>query len=168
MRPMIVFLVAATACFGMSSAVRAADAPSFTKDIQPLLNRYCVQCHGQAKPKAGVRLDSYEGIMIGKRRAVVAGDPDQSRLILTMTGKGRLMPPKKTNRRPTAEEIDKIKAWIKEGAKKDDAKTEGASAAPWVGGWPIVVQLSAPHFGVGSSSRGNTESDSASTKVPQL
>lgn len=126
MKRMIVLVVAGMIWF-QAGAVRAADAPSFTKDIQPLLNRYCVQCHGQTKPKAGVRLDSYEGITNSKRRAVVAGDPDQSRLILTMTGKGRLMPPKKTNPRPTAEEIDTIKAWIKNGAKKDDAKAAGAA-----------------------------------------
>jgi len=127
MRPTSVLTVAGIVWFGISGAARAADAPSFTKDIQPLLNRYCVQCHAQTKPKAGVRLDSYEGIMNGRRRAVVAGDPDQSRLILTMTGKGRLMPPKKTNPRPTAEEIETIKTWIKNGAKKDDAKAAAAA-----------------------------------------
>jgi hypothetical protein len=37
---------------------------------------------------------------------------------MTMTGAAKLMPPKKFTPRPTTEEIDLIKEWIKAGAKK--------------------------------------------------
>ncbi|NBY03661.1 MAG: hypothetical protein EBQ87_17065 [Planctomycetes bacterium] len=96
-----------------------AAPPDFQKDIQPLMTRYCVECHGANKPKSGVRLDSYEAILAKSRKsAVIPGDPDKSKLIMTMTGSAKLMPPKKFTPRPTAEEIDLIKEWIKAGAKK--------------------------------------------------
>lgn len=96
-----------------------AVTPDFLKDIQPLMTRYCVECHGATKPKSGVRLDSYDAIIAKKRKqSVVPGDPDKSRLVMTMTGAAKLMPPKKFTPRPTTEEIDLIKDWIKAGAKK--------------------------------------------------
>jgi len=106
------------AAFVLNGSVFAAP-PDFQKDIQPLMTRYCVECHGANKPKSGVRLDSYDAIIAKSRKqSVVPGDPDKSRLVMTMTGAAKLMPPKKFTPRPTAEEIDLIKDWIKAGAKK--------------------------------------------------
>lgn len=102
----------------LSSSIFAAS-PDFQKDIQPLMTKYCVECHGASKPKSGVRLDSYDALIAKSRKqSVIPGDPDKSRLIMTMTGTAKLMPPKKFTPRPTTEEIDLIKDWIKGGAKK--------------------------------------------------
>jgi uncharacterized membrane protein len=96
-----------------------AAPPDFQKDIQPLMTKYCVECHGASKPKSGVRLDSYDALIAKSRKqSVIPGDPDKSRLVMTMTGAAKLMPPKKFTPRPTTEEIDLIKEWIKAGAKK--------------------------------------------------
>jgi uncharacterized membrane protein len=113
--------------FGLAASALFADPPSYSKDVQPFLTRYCVQCHGSAKPKAGVRFDSFEGMMEkSKRRTVVPGQPDQSRLIAVLSGRGRMMPPKNYTPRPTPEEIDQLKAWIKAGAKSDTQTSESA------------------------------------------
>lgn len=97
----------------------SAEAPTFTKDIQPFLTKYCVDCHGANKPKAGYRLDSYEALTgKGRKASVVPGEPDKSKLVMTMTGAAKLMPPKKSSTRPTAEEIEMVKTWVKNGAKK--------------------------------------------------
>ena len=102
----------------LSNSIFAA-VPDFQKDIQPLMAKYCVECHGATKPKAGVRLDSYDAIIAKSRKqSVVPGDPAKSKLVMTMTGAAKLMPPKKFTPRPTTEEIDLIKDWIKAGAKK--------------------------------------------------
>ncbi len=96
-----------------------AAPPDFQKDIQPLMTKYCVECHGASKPKSGVRLDSYDALIAKSRKqSVIPGDPDKSRLVMTMTGAAKLMPPKKFTPRPITEEIDLIKEWIKAGAKK--------------------------------------------------
>lgn len=102
----------------LSSSIFAAP-PDFQKDIQPLMTKYCVECHGASKPKSGVRLDSYDALIAKSRKqSVIPGDPDKSRLVMTMTGTAKLMPPKKFTPRPTTDEIDLIKEWIKAGAKK--------------------------------------------------
>jgi hypothetical protein len=108
----------------------AADAaPSFTRDVKPFLEKYCVECHNDVKTKSGYNLETYAGLFKGgkKGRAVVAGDPDKSLLFRTLTGKAKIMPPKKYSDQPKKAEIAMIRAWIKAGAK-DDTRTR--SAAP--------------------------------------
>ncbi|MBL8792879.1 MAG: hypothetical protein JNM56_03145 [Planctomycetia bacterium] len=108
---------------GGHGTARAADpAPNYAKDIKPLLMKYCTECHGAKQAKAGVRLESLADIMKGGKKGalIVAGKPDQSLLVRTMTGQAKLMPPKNYASKPTGAEIDKIKAWIAAGAKDDD------------------------------------------------
>jgi hypothetical protein len=129
----------------------AADAPNFEKDVQPLLDRYCYSCHSGNRPRQGVRLEKYDDLFKGKRKLVVAGEPDDSRLIKTMLGKGgKKMPPRKEERQPSDKEIDLIKEWIKAGAKDDappesnDKKGSGSDKG------------SAPEKGSGSGVKGST------------
>ena len=43
-------------CF-VSRPNAAAAAPDFARDIQPILERSCLSCHGPEKQKSGYRLD---------------------------------------------------------------------------------------------------------------
>ncbi|MFL2942316.1 MAG: DUF1592 domain-containing protein [Limisphaerales bacterium] len=50
----------------MLAAVLPAKEPSvvqqdFQRTVQPLLKRYCFDCHGERKPKAGIRVDYLDG-----------------------------------------------------------------------------------------------------------
>ena len=100
---LIAFLVLIV--FVLNGSVFAAP-PDFQKDIQPLMTRYCVECHGATKPKSGVRLDSYDAIIAKSRKqSVVPGDPDKSRLVMTMTGAAKLMPPKSLPRGPLQKKL---------------------------------------------------------------
>src|SRR6516225_5899304 len=38
---------------------------TFVRDIQPLFEASCVRCHGDNRPKGGLRLDSIEGVLHG-------------------------------------------------------------------------------------------------------
>ncbi len=109
----ILFSVAALL---FSSGVVSAAPVDFARDVQPILNQSCVSCHGPAKAKGGIRLDSLDAV--NKSGAVVVGNSAQSSLFLCLTGAGGTaqMPPKG---RLTAPQMTIIKDWIDQGAKAD-------------------------------------------------
>ena len=114
--------LAAVGLVFLASTAQAAP-PSFRKDVQPFLMKYCVECHGDKKPKKGLNFTSYESLMRGaKKKPVIAGKPQNSLLILTMESRGKKkMPPKKYKSQPTPKEIAVVKAWVQAGAKDDSA-----------------------------------------------
>jgi uncharacterized membrane protein len=103
----------------------------YAKHIDPILDANCVACHGEAKEKGGLRLDSYEGLMRGgKDGAVIApGQPEKSLLIERVTlppGHEHAMPAEgKPPLKP--EEIAWFKAWIQQGASPAAATLAGVS-----------------------------------------
>ena len=95
----------------------------FDRDIRPLLSDNCFTCHGpDAKQrKAKLYLDSEEDVfkVRGDYSAVVPGDVAKSELFRRLTTKDtdERMPPPKSDRQLTKEEIDRIRRWIEQGAK---------------------------------------------------
>src|SRR5262245_21626870 len=55
----------------------------FENKVRPLLVENCFKCHGDKKPKAGLRLDSRAAILEGgdSGPAIVPGDPAKSLLV---------------------------------------------------------------------------------------
>lgn len=88
--------------------------------VQKIFTEKCVSCHGDAKPKAGISLTSYAGVMKGGTEGAVvkAGDPAGSVLVEALRGQnGKKQMPMKSP--PLAEDqIKAIEAWIKSGAKE--------------------------------------------------
>ena len=125
------------ASMAWASAARAADdapapSPSYIKDIKPFLAAYCMRCHNERRPRAGVSVATLGDLTrTGKHGALVVPEkPDDSRWIMVMTGKGKPMPPRKAPQ-PKKEEIAKVRDWIKAGAVDDtpaatDDKTKAA------------------------------------------
>jgi mono/diheme cytochrome c family protein len=109
-----------------ASANLYAQAPSYTNDVRPFMDKYCVECHQGNKAKAGVKLDSFESIMKGSkkgRKIVVEGEADKSQLVTCVEGTGgKKMPPKKAAKQPTDKEIKMLREWVNGGAKDDTAK----------------------------------------------
>lgn len=101
--------------------------------IQPLFAGHCVTCHGQSKHKAGLRLDSYAGVMRGGKHGPVikAGDSKSSELFRRITlsqSDDDFMPA--DNKKPlSASEVKLIDAWIREGASRTLA-SEALAALP--------------------------------------
>ena len=87
-----------------------------------ILAENCIDCHGPDKEqrKAKLRLDLLEGATkdLGGYQAIMPGKPEESELIarLITEEEDDLMPPKKTGKSLTKEEIDILRQWIKEGA----------------------------------------------------
>jgi mono/diheme cytochrome c family protein len=94
----------------------------FTRDIRPILANNCLLCHGpDAKARKGdLRLDEREGAikLHEGKAAIVPGKPDQSELFrrVTTTDRDDLMPPAKTGKKLTKDQITLLKKWIEQGA----------------------------------------------------
>ena len=101
-------------------AVSSAFAADFAKDIQPILERNCYECHSlkTGKKKAGFIFDDLEtfkkDIADNDVAQIRPGKPSESHFleILVSDGKNH-MPP---NENLSGSEIKKITEWITEGA----------------------------------------------------
>jgi uncharacterized protein DUF1553/uncharacterized protein DUF1549/cytochrome c len=94
----------------------------FVRDIQPILQTTCYECHGAKKTKAKLRLDSRAGIMKGGETGAIVnpGNSEQSlivRRLLGLDGEDR-MP--KDGDPLTAAQIALIRSWIDQGAPWPD------------------------------------------------
>jgi hypothetical protein len=87
---------------------------SFAKDVAPILNNYCIKCHGIEQVKEGLDMTSYEKLMAGSFNGTVIapGNAGES-LLADMILKGK-MP--KRGAKPSAAEIQVIINWINAGA----------------------------------------------------
>ena len=100
--------------------VRALDG--LAAKARAILAENCFDCHGpdKAQRKAKLRLDVREGAVrdLGGYRSVMPGKPEQSELIARLVTKDEdeLMPPMKTGKSLSQEEIDVLKQWIEGGA----------------------------------------------------
>ena len=119
----------------------------FAKDVLPILEKNCVECHHtndkepKYRPKGGVILDSKEGINSSKKgKLVVAKKPEDSLLYQAVSkaadAKDRMPPAKKAE--PLSKEAQEtLKKWIADGAEFGTwvgAKKEAGSDKPKEGG----------------------------------
>jgi len=105
----------------------------FARDIRPLLESTCFNCHGPEKSRNGFRLDSREHALAGGDNGVdiLPGESARSPLIHYVAGlvPDMQMPPKGKGEPLTAVQIGMLRAWIDQGAKWDGA-TPSTVAAP--------------------------------------
>jgi hypothetical protein len=91
----------------------------FESRIRPLLIEKCQKCHGEARQRGGLRLDSAKALLAGgeKGPAIESGHPENSLLVkmLKADGNGDLksMPP---DRPLSPAEIRDVEVWIRNGA----------------------------------------------------
>lgn len=107
-----------------SPATGGAQPVDFQRDIFPLLDTHCVECHSQDDADGELALDSFEGLKAGGEtgRAIEPGNSHESLLVKFLegrsgkSGKNQFMPPGKREHLK-AGEIALIKGWIDAGAK---------------------------------------------------
>lgn len=97
------------------------DDVSFVKDVAPIINQRCLNCHGENNPRNGLRLDTFAGWQSGGKsgQLLIPGNPAYSLLIARVNapqGKGQ-MPPNGMGL--SAAEKETIGKWIKSGARFD-------------------------------------------------
>jgi len=100
-----------------------AQQIDFEKQVWPILQSNCFDCHGEAIHEGNLRLDAktlaFRGGITGI--GIVSGKPDQSPLYLRLVtaAEGERMP---AEREALAEDqIDVIRQWIEQGAKWPDS-----------------------------------------------
>ncbi len=120
-------LCGALACLLAWTPARAADATlpppakikvEFTRDIEPLLTKRCLVCHGAQQQMSGLRLDQKAAALKGGASGadILPGKSAESRLILLVAGvEKKVMPP--AGAHLTAEEVGLLRAWIDQGVQ---------------------------------------------------
>ena len=139
-----VVLSAAVAALAARAAVDASKLPpaatqkvDFVRDIQPLFESRCYQCHGPKRTENGLRLDDRDSALKGGERGSILtpGKSAESLIVHAVSHARDDMPamPKKGDPL-TAEQIGLLRAWIDQGADwpvaKKEAKTHWAFVAP--------------------------------------
>jgi len=105
-------------------AALTAGAADFKKDVQPILEKNCYECHSEktGKKKGGFVFDDLNTFKLDIADNDVAqirpGKPDESHFLEVIVNEGheRHMPPKG---QLSTSEVKKITEWIKEGASFD-------------------------------------------------
>ncbi len=102
----------------------AADEPSFSRDVRPILSDMCFQCHGPDDKgrKGGLRLDDRDAALAGGKSgapAIALGTSAESEILKRMlsTDPDEVMPPPATKKHVSAVQIDTLRRWIDAGAK---------------------------------------------------
>ena len=104
----------------LSKLPPAATRPiDFTRDVQPIFEASCWQCHGAKKQESGFRLDGLAAALQGgdHGKVILPGQSAESVLIHAVAGlHDELKMPKKGDKL-TADQVGVLRAWIDQGAK---------------------------------------------------
>ena len=151
-------LIAATLAMVANSRVRAENQIDFVRDIQPILQKSCLKCHGAEKPKGQLRLNAQAAALKGGENGavIVPGQADKSDLYrrITLPADNDDVMPSKGDLLAKAQ-TDLIRDWINQGAvwpagvviasetKETEAPTAAAPGSPLPDYKPTAAELKA-------------------------
>ena len=122
----------------------------FARDVQPILERNCLRCHGEEKQKGELRLDTKATAFRGggDGPAIVAGKSADSLLIQLVAGleADRVMPAK--GDRVTTEQIGILRKWIDSGAPWPDTIARIGDKRAWWSLQPLGAGVRSQESGV--------------------
>lgn len=94
---------------------------TFAKDIKPIFEKSCVQCHGAEKQKGKYRLDTLDAALKGGEsgEVIIKGDSTKSPLVLAVArlDPDSAMPPNGKVEPLSSAQVGLVRAWIDSGAK---------------------------------------------------
>jgi mono/diheme cytochrome c family protein len=113
-------------------AVRPGDV-DFFREVRPILEANCFQCHQGGKAKGGLRLDDRAEAFRGGKSdgpAVAPGHPERSSLVarITTDDPDAFMPPKGKPLSPA--QVDLLRTWIAQGARWPETRTDHLALTP--------------------------------------
>jgi len=121
-RSLVAIVTVGCCALAMPAAMAAADEAAtqtvdFARDLRPLLSNRCFQCHGPdaKRREAELRLDTAAGIA----SVLKAGKPAKSEILrrLTSDDPDERMPPPKSGKKLSDDEITLVRRWIEQGAR---------------------------------------------------
>ena len=131
-------------CLAMLLSLAARADVDFARDVQPLFEKHCYECHGAKQQKNGFRLDRRSRAMAGVVRAnIIPGMSGSSRLYRRVldSESGPQMPLEDTL---TDNEVETIRRWIDEGAHwPDELANEVDPPPPDAAALALIKQLRA-------------------------
>ena len=124
--------------WAVAGTCRAADqapasaAPSWDRDVRPILKAHCTHCHGEEEPvEAGVDLRLHRFILReaeGYGPIVVPGDTASGELLRVI--RSGEMP--KGGKKVSPEELATLEAWVAAGAPGGAPEPESLPPGPWL------------------------------------
>ncbi|MCA9079044.1 MAG: DUF1553 domain-containing protein [Planctomycetaceae bacterium] len=113
------FIAARIAAVATEVGESSQSAVDYHRDIQPILETHCYDCHQGGKAKGGLQLDDRASLLRGgesEEPAVVPGQADHGTLLqrITSDDEATIMPPK--GERLSAAEVGLLSRWIADGA----------------------------------------------------
>ncbi len=101
------------------SPARSAGAVDFGRDVFPILQRSCFECHGADSQEGGFRLDRRQDLLqSGTIEAGRAADSELLRRVALPRGHEEIMPA--VGRPLASQQVDVIRRWIDQGAEWPD------------------------------------------------
>ncbi len=127
-------------------AVTPEDAEFFEARIRPVLIENCQQCHGDAKQAGGLRLDTRANVEKGavSGAVVVAGKPEQSRLVAAIEQAGSIKMPPGGKLKP--KQIADLTEWVRRGAPWPEARKREEVGIAIPAGAPYVIKPEQKRF----------------------
>ena len=105
---------------------KAAEEISYKKDIFPIFNDYCLNCHkpgGKGYKKSGLDLRTYKSLMKGTKFGAVVKPGDSYTSILVQVVEGRVHPsirmPYGISGGLAKDKIELLRKWVQQGAKEN-------------------------------------------------
>ena len=114
---------------------------SFKRDIWPVINEHCIDCHENPDADGEYDMTTVENMLkAGKKAgpAIVPGKPDESPVIQYVRGMYKPQMPKKEDPLPP-ETLHTLRMWIAAGAKDDSLESEAVPASV-----EAIVEVPAP------------------------
>ena len=114
-----VFLLNTAAKAGLLEPIVASETSFYSTRVQPILTKYCVECHGADKIKGDLRLDGYVQTLHSGANDVIRDYAASDSSLITRMALPKVnleaMPPLGLAN-PTDEEMLVLKLWIEAGA----------------------------------------------------
>lgn len=108
----------------------AASRVDFARQVKPILEKRCLECHSEEKRKGGLSLATYADMLDGGRTGAAVRPGSSARSLIVQRVLGRIDPQMPKDEDPlSASEVALLRQWIDQGARETPASPP--APPPW-------------------------------------